>query len=366
MITQLLIFLKKWFQVPKVSENAPQADKQDLKASDARINLQATEQKNKVACQYEAHQLSNGIACNKTIPAQSEEEKKYNIKGLDLQPINYEELVNKIDCIDIILKQLRTKIENQHTKQEEMLIDFQKNIHKKLKEETLNTIQQIEAFLYIQIFFSDGENIPKMHGWSISADFGRFLIQLIQKNDYDVVLEFGSGTSTVLIAKALKKQHRQSQGKPPVIQVAFEHLEKYYAQTLVDLETVGLESTVQINLVPLQPYKTPNGQTYAFYSCQKILANLAEKYKDSTEKILIVVDGPPAGVGKHARYPCLPAVLCHYKHHFLQILLDDYVRSDEKEVAKLWEQELINSGYLVTIDKIDMEKEAILLTAIPQ
>jgi hypothetical protein len=276
------------------------------------------------------------------------------------------QLSQNIEALAATLKQQKAELEAQHKKQNDTLIDLRKHIDSKLKAEMLNATQQIEAFLDIQSFFNNGERLPSMHGWPISPDFARYLIQLLERNDFDLILEFGSGTSTVLIAKALATLHRERHGRPAVVQVAFEHLEKYHAQTLADLESVGLASSVELNLAPLQPYKAPNGQTYSYYACQQILAGLAASLPASTNKMLIVVDGPPASTGKHARYPCLPAVLAHFKHQYLEILLDDYARADEKEVGALWEQDLKQIGYQVTIEKISMEKDALLVTAIPQ
>lgn len=271
-----------------------------------------------------------------------------------------------IDTLTQTLSQQKAELKAQLKKQNDTLSDLRKHIDSKLKQEILNATQQFEAFLDIQSFFNNSEYLPPMHGWPISPDFARYLIQLLEKNHYDLILEFGSGTSTVLIAKALAKLQREHQDKPAVVQVAFEHLAKYHAQTLANLESAGLASSVQLSLAPLHPYKAPNGQTYSYYACQQTLADLAVSLPASPIKILMVVDGPPANTGKQARYPCLPAVLAHFRHQHLEILLDDYARVDEKVVGTLWEQDLKQTGYQVTSEKISMEKDALLVTAIPQ
>lgn len=275
-------------------------------------------------------------------------------------------LAQNIEALADTLKQQKAEIDAQFKKQSDSLVDFRKRIEGSLKKELLNATQQLEAYLDVQSFFNDGEHLPSMHGWPISPDFARYLIQLIEKNNYDLVLEFGSGTSTVLIAKALAKLQHVRQDKPAVMQVAFEHLEKYYAKTLEELESVRLAHSVMLNLTPLQPYIAPNGQTYHYYDCHQSLADLAANLPTSLFKILVVVDGPPGSTGKHARYPCLPAVLTHFKHKHIDVLLDDYARSDEKEVGVLWEQDLSQTGYRFFSEKISMEKEALFITAKPE
>ena len=281
-------------------------------------------------------------------------------------PAKLPPLSQSIETLNENFKQYKAELHAQLKKQNDTLCDLRKHIDSKLKEEMLNATQQLEAFLDIQSYFNTGEHMPPMHGWPISPDFARYLIQLLEKNDYDLILEFGSGTSTVLIAKALAKQQRARQGKLAVVQVAFEHLEKYHAQTLADLKSADLAASVQLNLTPLQPYHAPNAQTYSYYACQQKLADLAATLSTTLNKILIVVDGPPSTTGKHARYPCLPAVLAHFQQQRLDILLDDYARADEKAVGAMWEKELEQTGYQVTSEQISMEKDALLVTAIPQ
>jgi hypothetical protein len=108
-------------------------------------------------------------------------------------------------------------------------------------------------------------------------------------------------------------------------------------------------------------------QSYqSHYTCHDKLAELANNFSASGIKILMVVDGPPGSTGKHARYPALPAVLSHFKNHAIDILLDDYARSDEKEVGSLWEKDFKQIGYAIKIEKIDMEKEALFISACPK
>lgn len=266
-----------------------------------------------------------------------------------------------IPVLSSAIQNLAEKMEKQGTD----LIKLRKHLESTMKQEMLNSTQQLEAFLNIQNFFNHGEYLKAMHGWPVSPDFALYLIDLLERNDYDLILEFGSGTSTVIMAKAIARLNRKSRGKPAVVQAAFEHLKKYHDQTLANLQSSGVADAVQLILAPLQPYQAANGNTYSYYACHEKLAELAESLKTSSIKMLIVVDGPPGSIGKHARYPALPAVLAHFKSKNIDIVLDDYFRDDEKEVGKLWENDLDLTGFQVQTETVKMEKDAFFISAHP-
>lgn len=264
------------------------------------------------------------------------------------------------------LQKQNTALSEQIKKQNADLISVGKSLENTVKKEMLNATQQLEAFQGIQSFLNHGERLPQMHGWPISPDFALYLLELIDSNDYDLILEFGSGTSTVLIAKALARIGRQRHGKPATSQVAFEHLEQYHAQTLANLKHSELADAVQLVLAPLQPYQAPNGNTYSYYSCHTALKELAQRLPAADLKVLMVVDGPPAATGQHARYPAVPAVLAQLKSARIDILLDDYIRDDEKEIAQLWLKDIEAQGLSAQMTTQKMEKDACLISVYPQ
>jgi hypothetical protein len=264
------------------------------------------------------------------------------------------------------LQKQNAALSEQIKKQNADLIGVGKSLESTVKKEMLNATQQLEAFQGIQSFLNHGERLPGMHGWPISPDFALYLIELIDNNDYDLILEFGSGTSTVLIAKTLARIGRQHHGKPATVQVAFEHLERYHAQTLANLKRSELADAVELVLASLQPYQAPNGNTYSYYSCHTTLKELAQRLHAADLKVLMVVDGPPAATGQHARYPAVPAVLAHLKSARIDILLDDYIRDDEKEIAQLWLKDIEAQGLNTQITTRKMEKDACLISIFPQ
>src|SRR5690606_18495393 len=69
-----------------------------------------------------------------------------------------------------------------------------------------NLGKQIESYIGLNFYFSLGYLPPEMHGWSISPDFGMYLVREIIENDYDIVIECGSGSSTLLIAQSIARR----------------------------------------------------------------------------------------------------------------------------------------------------------------
>ena len=261
------------------------------------------------------------------------------------------------------LQKQNTELVAQLRKHGEAVSSLRLDMEKLLKQKILNSTKQLEAYIEVRNYLSTGEMIGDMHGWPISPDFALYLVELIETNDYDVVIEFGSGTSTLLIARTLGKNRARRQGKAPVVQVAFEHLPQYHAQTSAQLQRAGLADAVQLVHAPLVPYVAPNGISYSYYDCHKTLARLAQSLNLSGRRILVLVDGPPGPTGKHARYPAVPILLANIRVHHVDILLDDYNRPDEKAVAKRWLGDIRDQGLQCGVTEKRLEKGACFITA---
>jgi hypothetical protein len=260
----------------------------------------------------------------------------------------------------------QAELRTQATKQNKDLFKVSEHLQNVVKKELLNATKQLEAFLNVQSALSGGDLIPGLHGWPISPDLAAYLIELIRANDYDLVIEFGSGTSTVVMAKALAQMRHRREGKAPVVQMAFEHLEAYHAQTQAQLRSVGLADAATVHLAPLAPYQAANGKTYPYYTCQPALQALKASHSKPTCRALVLVDGPPASTGEHARYPAVSAVTSALPLAALDILLDDLIREDEQQVARMWQDDLKAAGREAVAEVRKMEKDACLIRVQPQ
>ncbi|AEI35693.1 coiled-coil domain-containing protein [Francisella salina] len=190
----------------------------------------------------------------------------------------------------------------------------------------------IQSFINLQNYFIHGSTPMSFYGFPISPDVGLFLIERLQYDKYDLIIEFGSGTSTILFSKILREQQKRVSNFPKVI--SFDHNEYYYKRTLSNLKSEGLESYVDLVYAPLSKYSY-EGNSYMYYNCGDILNTIAMdmvKYK----KVLVLVDGPPQSTGKNARFPALPYLYNHLRKCHVDLMLDDFNRPEENSVAKMW------------------------------
>jgi predicted O-methyltransferase YrrM len=255
--------------------------------------------------------------------------------------------------------ELTTGLEAKLTEQEEQLEQHQADFERYKKQKANYTLKQVEDFVRIQHYLGPEINLPPMHGWPISPDFGLLLIEQVEHNDYDALIEFGSGTSTLMIARALQKQAARAAGNS-VPFLSFEHLKQYYDTTRNNLEQAGLTAQVDLQLTPLVPYTAESGDDYLYYDLTDAFSALVSSLPKKP-KLLVVVDGPPAATGHHARYPALPLLLEHLPSAQVDLLLDDYIRDDEQQVVIWWQQLLERRGITVEITEFKgLEKQACL------
>jgi tetratricopeptide (TPR) repeat protein len=243
---------------------------------------------------------------------------------------------------------------------------IQSNTGQKVDAEQKKTLKQLENFVRLQAYMGSDFIMPDMHGWPISPDLGVLLIRQIQSEKYDAIIEFGSGVSTLIIAKVIEKLGKAADATTPMF-MSFDHLEEYYEQTAVQLELSRLKEIVHLMLAPLVSYEDDDGVSYPYYDCKESLQQLSQRLisggQSAQLKILILVDGPPEGTGPHARYPALPLTSSVFgSHHQLHILMDDYIRGGEREIVKKWQAWLQGTGYLYQKQEfLSLEKQACLL-----
>lgn len=257
---------------------------------------------------------------------------------------------------------------DQVKQQNQALAQVRRQLEHTVRTEVINATKQIEAFASVQTYLAGGALVPAMHGWPISPDFAQLLIGQIEAGGHDLVIEFGSGTSTQLIAQVLARR-QAGQGVSPdgvPVQLAFEHLEVYHAQTAGLLAQAGLRDAVQLHLAPLAPMAVGDAQM-PFYTVEPglaegvALANQRRSVGDGPLKVLVLVDGPPAATGPQARLPALAAVWPRLAGAALDLLLDDYDRPDERAIGEQWLADLRAAGLQPTLQEFKLEKGACLI-----
>lgn len=163
-----------------------------------------------------------------------------------------------------------------------------------------------------------------MGGPSIDTHHARNLLFLLQERKPRAILELGSGSSTIIIARAL-----QLMGATPDVHISVDHESRFLRNTQQLAHLNGVDELVQFEHCPLQPVQ---GFPDLWYSRIPELAG-------SVKFDFVLVDGPPAYAEDKgsAREPAL-SVLRPYLTQDAVIILDDANRPGEQDVVKAWHE----------------------------
>ena len=164
--------------------------------------------------------------------------------------------------------------------------------------------------------------LPVTRGFVATPDILRELASRIVEHRPQVVLETGTGASTIAIAASLKRNgsgHLWS----------LEHLPRYADATRRLLDTYGLGAWVTVFDAPLVDTVLPAG-TWPWYDISTLtLSGPIE---------LLFVDGPPGDTAAMARYPAVPVLRERLSPHAV-VILDDATRRDERRSIERWQAE---------------------------
>jgi predicted O-methyltransferase YrrM len=191
------------------------------------------------------------------------------------------------------------------------------------RRETARLYGQLEALAAIRDSLDGRVALPPTTDWAASADLLRELIAVIVAKRPRVVVETGSGTSTVIIAACLQRLgggHLWS----------LEHLTRFAGETRALLDARGLADWATVVDAPLVDV-TLGDATWSWY-------DLAGFPAGGPIEVLFV-DGPPGDTGPLARYPALP-MLRDRLAPGAAILVDDGARPDERAMIARWRAEV--------------------------
>jgi Methyltransferase domain len=261
---------------------------------------------------------------------------------------------------------LEERLLKQTASQREQAKELDTHLRAELTRGLANAVKQIESFIGIQNFLAHGTDITDFHGWPISPDIGLILLGKIRARRYDLILEFGSGTSTALFARMVRATlpvpaTDGTQPSPQPRIVSFEHDTRYHRKTAELLQSQGLTDLVDLQHSPLIDTRFSDAP-YLYYDCTDRLQALARQHAGQRLRILVLVDGPPAKTCAHARYPALPLVLQHLGRHTVDLVLDDFHRKEEAEIVERWRQMLQARSVHFSEEILPCEKGAIVLS----
>lgn len=214
-------------------------------------------------------------------------------------------------------------------------------------------VSSFSNHLDVANFLTYGVLPPSFDGWAIDEDLALLLINRIVFGDFTHFIELGSGSSTRLIARALEKIEHSNK------LLSIEHSDNYFKKTRNLVQSSDLDKQVSFNLCELVPYDLGN-EKYSYYDCEEILDEYLtsnENQQDIGKTIFCLVDGPPGLTNNHARYPILPLLLEHLSSNFcIHLYLDDFHRTQEKEIVSKWSELVKSKGYEFAIEEIENKK----------
>lgn len=185
---------------------------------------------------------------------------------------------------------------------------------------------QIEAIIGLYHLLRPALPLPYTRSWAAAPDLLREVAMMILTEEVRLVVEAGSGTSTVVIAHCLKKA-----GRGRVI--ALEHDAAFAERTRKALRDHGLDQVASVLHAPLVRQQV-EGREALWYDSALLPADARID--------LLLVDGPPDTVQPMARYPAIP-LLRNRLAPGARVLLDDGARPDEREAARRWKERIPGS-----------------------
>lgn len=198
---------------------------------------------------------------------------------------------------------------------------------------------QVEAYLQLRDLAPPRGPLPATRGWAASPDYLLELVGVIVARKPRLVVDLGSGLSTVWAALAL--DHHGIDGRI----VAVDSAPEYAERTRALLARHEVSHLAEVRVAPITDV-TVGDETFPWYDP----AALADLHDVG----VVSVDGPPSAAHPMARYPALPLLLPRLTTDAV-LLLDDAARDQEKAVVARWHGEHPE----LTVDTIDLEKGAV-------
>lgn len=160
---------------------------------------------------------------------------------------------------------------------------------------------------------------PHPGGWAASTDVLAELARMIRAQQPKLVVELGSGLSTLVMASALM---RNGGGRL----ISIEHNEQWAAMTRIALQSSGLERWVDVRIAPLQRQRLADA-VVNWYA--------PEAFAGLEDIEVLFVDGPPADGDEQSRRPALPTLWPHIASEG-HVILDDTGRTAERTMVEEW------------------------------
>lgn len=198
-------------------------------------------------------------------------------------------------------------------------LNSRRQLRRHITETVRDSTRQMEALVKLAPRMAKVDPlIPPTGGYALDAQALLHLIDVLEREQPKVIVEFGGGTSTIWMAYICKKFGTRI--------ISIDHLEEYLSRTQLEVERHGLSDVVELRLAPLEQVQV-GGEEYAWYSPGAL--------NDLDNVDLLFVDGPPESTGANARRPAA-YVMSEKLNDNAVILLDDTHRESEQETVREW------------------------------
>ena len=219
------------------------------------------------------------------------------------------ELASRIGNLDRQTKETRDTVQRVGT-----------GLEKELKKEIRQTFRQLEALQNLSAVLPANDVLPATRVWAASPDLLLVLVDLVIAERPSLVVECGSGASTLWLALAMRRFGIDGRI------IALDHDPVFGDKTRGLLARHDVADLAEVRDAPLESFSL-NGETYSWYA--------RRAWEDLKGIDLLFIDGPPAVTGQQARYPALP-LLAGSLSPVATAVLDDLIVPDMQKVLRLW------------------------------
>jgi hypothetical protein len=187
-------------------------------------------------------------------------------------------------------------------------------------------LRQIEALVQLYTSLGGGGMTPLSGKWAMDPVGLMALVQHVDEHRPRMVLELGSGTSTVWVHRALSR-HDTGHGSARLVSV--DHDGQFLGVTRGWLARESGSAVAEVRHAPLESMEV-SGRPTSWYQ--------PAVFEDLSAIDMLIVDGPPKAVGTWARFPALPLLVDRLADR-AWIVLDDAGREDERRIVEAWLEE---------------------------
>ena len=188
---------------------------------------------------------------------------------------------------------------------------------KELKADVWQSYRQTEAMQQLLSLLKFSAPVPPTRSWAASPDLLLTLAQLVRTHNPKLVVELGSGVSTLVVAKA---------GAKKVISI--DHSDEFADKTREILKEHKVRG-VEIRVAQLKAHISG----VDWYDTAVI--------KDLNRIDLLIVDGPPGSKNPEARMPARAEFIAKLSPKAI-IVIDDVNREGERKLAEAFAKALPN------------------------